>query len=548
LQGPEAHRHRRVTESFWPADESRPLLHWTLGQALREAAAAAPDRPALVEGLAGEARGRRWNFAELLAHSERVAAALATKFAPGERVAVWAPNIPEWELMLYGCAIAGLVLVTVNPAYKARELEYVLAKSGASGLFAMDAYRGYDCLDAIGSIRPGLPALREVVRIAEFGAFEQLADGASQDFPAVDPLDACVIMFTSGTTGAQKGVIFNHRGVINMSRFIAERGGLAEGGVFVNPMPMFHIGSLGHAGVGGVVRQATHVLACEWEPGLYMKLVAREAGTYSLLVPTMIEAVLAHPERGSHDLSTLKNLISGASVVEAGLVRRTFRELGCTICNTYGQTEMQGSVTAVHADDSDEDKATTIGQALPRMEVKIADPVTGAVLPIGAQGEIRVRGYQNMLGYFDMPEETSSTLTADGWLRSGDLGSMDERGYLKITGRIKDMIIRGGENVYPREIENLLLEHPRIANAAVIGIPDPFWGEQVGAVIQPKSAGDPPDPAELHRFCREHLASYKTPRFWYLATDLPRTETGKLQKFKLVDAVRQGELPLTAQT
>ena len=548
MQGPEAHRHRRITESFWPADESRPLLHWTLGRALREAAAAAPDRAALVEGLAGEARGRRWNFAELLAHSERVAAALTTRFAPGERVAVWAPNVPEWELMLYGCAIAGLVLVTVNPAYKARELEYVLAKSGASGLFAMDAYRGYDCLDAIEAIRPNLPALREMVRIAEFGAFEQLAGGAPQDFPVVDPLDACVIMFTSGTTGAQKGVIFNHRGVINMSRFIAERGGLAEGGVFVNPMPMFHIGSLGHAGVGGVVRKATHVLASEWESGLYMKLVAREGGTYSLLVPTMIEAVLAHPERGSHDLSTLKNLISGASVVEAGLVRRTLTELGCTICNTYGQTEMQGSVTAVYADDSDEDKATTIGQALPRMEVKIADPVTGAVLPVGAQGEIRVRGYQNMLGYFDMPEETSSTLTEDGWLRSGDLGSMDERGYLKITGRIKDMIIRGGENVYPREIENLLLEHPKIANAAVIGIPDPFWGEQVGAVIQPKAADNPPDPAELHRFCRAHLASYKTPRFWYFAADLPRTETGKLQKFKLVNAVRQGELQLTAQT
>ena len=260
-----------------------------------------------------------------------------------------------------------------------------------------------------------------------------------------------------------------------------------------------------------------------------------------MLVPTMIEAILSHPDRKTYKLDTLRNLTSGASVVEEQLIRRTWAELNCTISNIYGQTEMQGSVTGVHPDDSDEDKATTIGLALPHMEIKIADPLTGAVLPLGEQGEICVRGYQNMIGYFNMPTETAETITPDGWLRSGDLGAMDVRGFLKITGRIKDMIIRGGENIYPREIENLLLEHPGVAGVAVIGVPDPKWGEQVGVVVVP-AAGAAFEPAVLYAYCRERLAAYKAPRLWYRADAFPMTETGKLQKFRLVEAARSGAL------
>jgi len=347
-----------------------------------------------------------------------------------------------------------------------------------------------------------------------------------------------VIMFTSGTTGAQKGVMFHHKGVVNMAYFTQERGGLADGGVFINPMPMFHIGALGHAAVGAVMRRATHVLASEWSPELFMSLVEREGGTYSLLVPTMIEALLAHPQRGKYRLGTLKNLVSGAAVVEASLIRRTDAEMGCSIANIFGQTEMQGVVTGVFPDDSPQDQAETIGQPMPHVEVKIADPETGAILPLGQPGEICVRGYQTMVGYIGMPEETAKALTADGWLRSGDLGTMDERGFLRITGRIKDMIIRGGENVYPREIENLLREHPQVGDVAVVGVPDPYWGEQVGAVIVPRSAANPPDPAQLHAYCREQLAGYKTPRLWYFTDAFPVTETGKLQKFVLVNAIR----------
>lgn len=543
VEKPEQYRRVRLTESYWPADESRPLIETTLGDALRTAAAEFPNRCALVEGVQDSARRRRWTYSELLQSAEQVAAALLENFAPGERIAVWSANVPEWVLLLYGSALAGVVLVTVNPAYKSRELEYVLTNSGASGLFTMDEYRGVDSLAAVEGVRSRLPALRQVIRISQFDRFlEAAAATDARPFPRLSPSDRCIIMFTSGTTGAQKGVEFHHRGIVNVTNFTQERGGLAVGGVFVNPMPMFHIGALGHAGVGAVMRRATHVLASEWNRELFMDLVQSERGTYSLLVPTMIESILGSERRPDYDLSTLTNIVSGAAMVEASLIERTRTELGSTICNIYGQTEMQGVISAVHRDDSREEQATTIGQPMPRVEVKIADPQSGRVLPLGAQGEICVRGYQTMIGYFNMPAETAKTLEPDGWLHSGDLGTMDERGFLKITGRIKDLIKRGGEAIYPREIENLLLEHPKVASAAVVGIPDTYWGEQVAAVIIPKSPQDRPLPAELHDFCREHLASYKTPRIWCFTDVFAATETGKLQKFKLVESIVNGTL------
>jgi fatty-acyl-CoA synthase len=541
VKKPERYRHVRLTESYWPADESRPLLEATLGAALRSAAAECPDRCALVEGVADPALRRRWTYGELLQSAEQVAASLLQRFVPGERIAVWSANVPEWVLLLYGSALAGVVLVTVNPAYKSRELEYVLDKSGTSGLFTMDDYRGSDSLTIVEGVRSRLPALREVVRICDFERFLD-PTAPTRPLPQVAPSDRCIIMFTSGTTGAQKGVEFHHRGIVNVTNFTQERGGLALGGVFVNPMPMFHIGALGHAGVGAVMRRATHVLASEWNRELFMDLVQSERGTYSLLVPTMIEAILACEKTANYDLTSLTHIVSGAAMVEASLIERTRSELGSSICNIYGQTEMQGVISAVHGDDSPEDQAQTIGQPMPRVEVKIGDPQSGRVLPLGTPGEIYVRGYQTMIGYINMPAETAKTIEPDGWLHSGDLGTMDERGFLQITGRIKDLIKRGGEAIYPREIENLLLEHPQVASAAVVGIPDSYWGEQVVAVIIPKEPRCPPSPVELHDFCREHLASYKTPRIWCFTDAFDTTETGKLQKFKLVESILNGVL------
>ncbi|BCH23477.1 class I adenylate-forming enzyme family protein [Mesorhizobium sp. L-8-3] len=531
--------------SYWPATDDQPLRHVTLGDALRDAAEKVPERLALVEG--NRDVGRSWTYEQLLDVSLRTARALLARFRPGERVGFWAPNVPDWIPTLYGCAFAGITLVTVNPAYKRREMEYVLSKSRAAGVVHAGAYRGFDMAAAIAEAAPNLPGLREVIPVSDVEAF--LDEGSpSASLPPVSPDDPSVIMFTSGTTGAQKGVIFNHVGVANMTNFTQRRGGLKEGGVFVNPMPMFHIGSLGHAGIGSVMLNATHVLMPEWDAENYMAQVERHGGTFSLLVSTMIEQLLVHPARSSYDLSTLRNLTSGASVVEARLIRSTREQLGATISNIYGQTEMQGSVTGTCPDDCEEDLAATIGRPLPHMEVRIADPASGATVPLGEQGEIQTRGYQNMIGYFDMPDETARAILPDGWLRSGDLGSMDERGFLKITGRIKDMIIRGGENIYPREIELVLLEEKRLADVAVVGVPDPQWGEQVGAVLQPKDASDIPDIGELFARCRSELAHYKAPRLWFVMENLPRTETGKLQKFKLVDAICAGALLPYART
>jgi len=510
---------------------------------LRAAAHEFPDRLALVEGTADTSRRRRWTYAQLLQEAECVAGALLGRFEPGERVAVWASNIPEWELMLYGCALAGIILVTVNPAYKARELQYVLDNSGAAGLFTMEEYRGHDTFATASAVRTQLPALRELIPFSQFAEFLQ-ATKSRAALPSLKPLDACIIMFTSGTTGAQKGVVMHHRGIVNVTNFTQERGGLELGGVFVNPMPMFHIGALGHAAVGALMRRATHVLAPGWDAESFLQLVASERGTYSLLVPTMIESVLASTKRRDYDLSTLRHLVSGAAMVEADLILRTRSELGCSLCNIYGQTEMQGVISAVDPGDAIDDQAQTIGQPMPHVEVKIGDPDSGAVLPIGAAGEICIRGYQAMVGYFKMPEATAKTIDTEGWLHSGDLGSMDERGYLKITGRLRDLIKRGGESVYPREIELLLLEHPKVGAAAVVGIPDAHWGEQVAAVIIPKDPLEPPTPVELHEFCRAHLAAFKTPRSWGFATVFPATETGKLQKFKILQAIQSGELPM----
>ncbi|MGV0819059.1 class I adenylate-forming enzyme family protein [Martelella sp. AMO21009] len=538
------YRSRILETSHWPAWGGLDLQEITLGEALRRTAERAPDRIALIEGL--HEGGRRWSYAEMLRDAERMARALLQRFRPGERVAFWAHNLPEWLPVLYGCALAGLVLVTVNPAYRRRELHYVLAKSRAAGLFVNDSYRGHDLETTARKAAADLPDLREIIPLREVAAM--LAEGtAAAPLPQVAPRDPTVIMFTSGTTGAQKGVIFHHTGVANMTRFTQTRAGLREGGVFVNPMPMFHIGSLGHAGIGSVMLGATHVLMPEWEAEAYMRQVDRHRGTFSLLVPVMIEQVLAHPARGRYDLSSLTRLSSGASVVESRLIRETWDQLGATISNIYGQTEMQGSITGTHPDDSEEDMAETIGQPLPHMELRIADPVTGETLPIGEQGEIQTRGYQNMIGYFDMPEETAQTILPDGWLRSGDLGVMDARGFVRIIGRIKDMIIRGGENIYPREIELLLAEVPELASAAVVGVPDLRWGEQVGAVLVMRDPGAEPDVEALFALCRRELAHYKAPRLWYVARELPFTETGKLQKFRLVEMIGDGTLPLLRQ-
>ncbi|WHY89844.1 AMP-binding protein [Neobacillus cucumis] len=542
----EVYSQRRLTESYWPADTTQPLHDWTVAQILRDAAKEVPDRLALVEGTNDSSKSRRWTYAQLLADSERVANSLLKQFKPGEHIAVWAPNRVEWVLVEFGCAIAGLTIVTVNPAFKERELDYILRQSQAAAIFLAEEYRGHNLLETALQVQKKLPSLRKVIGFSEFDRFIKNGNDKSIPFPEVKAADPFVIMYTSGTTGNPKGAILHNKGITNSTKFMAERAGMEVGGVWVNAMPLVHMGGCGFAVLGTLQQRGTHVLVSGFEPELFLKLIEREKGTFALLVPTMVEAILNFPERNKYRLSTFKSLLSGASKVEPQLVRRVKNELGCNISIVCGQTEMHGGTTQTHLEDSPEDQAETIGQPYPQIEVKIVDPATGETLPLEKEGEICCRGYQTMIGYFNMSEETAATLKEDGWLYSGDIGTMDERGFIRIKGRLKDMIIRGGVNIYPTEIESLLREHPLIEDVAVVGVPDEYWGEQVSAVVILKSKENHPQTEELDEYCKTYMASYKRPRFWVFVDEFPTTPAGKIQKFKLREIAKSNTKPQDA--
>jgi fatty-acyl-CoA synthase len=532
-----------LTESYWPADTSSALLETTPTAMLRGAAAGVPDRIALVDADPEAPAARSWTYAELLDTAEQVAQALLRRFTPGDRVAIWAPNRPEWVLLQHGLSMAGLIMVTVNPAYRSQELAYVLGQSRAAGVFFSDEYRGFDMAGAVAEIRGRLPELREAISFSDWDAFVATAGtGPPAELPEITPDTPAQIQYTSGTTGFPKGALLHHRGVVNASAFVAERAGFREGGVWLNAMPMFHIGGVGQTELGTLSRRGTYVLLPQFEAGQVLAAIETYRASVFLAVPTMLLMMLEHPDLRRRDLSSLETLYSGATAVPAALVERVKATFDCRFGITFGQTELHGTIYQTHLEDPPELQAETVGRPMPQIEVKIADPETGAVLPVGASGEICARGYQTMLEYFEMPEPTAAALRPDGWLHTGDLGTMDERGYLRISGRLKDVIIRGGENIAAREIEELLVRHPSVAEVAVVGAPDEHWGETVVAVIRPAAGSSHPTPEELHSYCRASLAKYKTPAGWCFVEALPATATGKIQKYVLREQLESGAL------
>jgi fatty-acyl-CoA synthase len=528
------------TMSYWPAEPGE-IRDLTVCDTIRHAAATVPDRIALVDCVVDPAARRQWTYAGFLDESERVARALLARFSPGDRIAVWAPNSAEWIILQQSVALAGMVLVALNPSYRTRELQFVLRQSGAVALFCVDSYRDFEMRALVDDIRPCLPELREVWSLDQWDAF--LAGGdADRALPAVAPTDLIQIQYTSGTTGFPKGAMLHHKGLVNEATFVAERAGLADGGVYINAMPMYHIGGGAVTSFGAWAKRGTFVVLPGFEPGHLLEAFETYRGTHALVVPTMLISMLDHPDRSRRDLSSVQTILSGAASVPASLVRRTAELLGCQFSILFGQTETHGVICQTRVTDGPEDQADTVGQPLPQLEVKIADPETGEPAPIGEQGEICCRGYQNMIGYYGLQDETSATIDGDGWLHMGDMGEMDERGYLRITGRAKDMIIRGGLNLYPAEIEGALTDHPAIEVAAVIGVPDEVWGEQVGAVLRVRSGHRRPSVEELTAFLRGQLAAHKTPVFWAFRDELPMTATGKIQKFVLREDVVKGLL------
>jgi fatty-acyl-CoA synthase len=531
----------RVDRSHWvePADD--PPREDTVGAVLRAAAEAAPDTVALVEGVADPAVRRRWRYAELLAESELMARALLGRFEPGERVAVWAGNIPEWVILEMAAALAGLTLVTVNPALGAQEIRHVLGQSRSAGVFVQREYRGRILPRTLDDVRAHLPALREVMSFDDWAAF--LGSGsASERLPLVHAEDVAQIQYTSGTTGAPKGAMLRHRGITNNARLSYVRTfDMRPGEAFVNPMPLFHTAGCVQGTLCPLISLGTQVLMPGFEPGLQLALIESERAAQLCGVPTMMLAVLDHPALARTDLSSVRYAISGGATVPPELVRRVESTLGVPLSIIYAQTEASPCITLTRLDDAPLDRATTLGRPLPGTEVKIVEPGGGDPVAHGERGELCTRGFHVMAGYFDDPQQTAAAIDEDGWLRTGDLASMDERGYCRIEGRIKDVIIRGGENIYPREIEQVLLGHRAVAAVAVLGAPDRTWGEQVAAFVQFAPDVSVPGEDELFQYVRRYLAPHKTPRIWRFVDEFPMTPSGKIQKFALRDRLRLDE-------
>ena len=478
----------------------------------------------------------------MLTAAETVARALLRRFAPGEKVAVWSPISAEWVLLQHGVSLAGMVLVTVNPAYLAGELEHVLKASQAAGIFFTDVYRNTNMAVTVEEVRTRLPRMRETISFSDWSAFLSTSD-PTLPLPFVKSTDMVQIQFTSGTTGRPKRRMpassRDHqcralRG--DASRFFP------DGGAWLSAMPLFHVGGCAGSELGAFSARGTFVMQPAFNAGVMLELLESERVAHLHAVPTMLVALLDHPEFPEHDYSELRTVMSGGSQVPAELVARVKAAFGCKFTINFGQTELNGVISQTFPDDSPQLQATTVGQPTAKMDVKIADPETGAVRPLGKPGEVWARGYQTMLGYFNSPEDTGATVTSDGWLKTGDLATLDAFGYLRVVGRLKDSIIRGGENIYPREIEDVLDAHPSILSSCVVGVPDEKWGEIVAAAIQFRNGATRPAAGDLHAYCRSRLAAYKTPALWFYVDAFPSTGSGKVQKYRLREQIRSGEL------
>lgn len=525
-----------LTESLFPAQTTSPFQERTIYHLIKDQAETIGDKKALREVLDDASIGREWTYAELHADAEKLAKALSVRHPDGARVAIFAHNIPEWVLMELATAYAGLVLVTVNPSYGARELKYVLEQSKAEAIYFVESVRGHALRPIVEAACAEVPGVEHQILLTDheamFAGFE-----AGEVRPGGPDADV-QIQYTSGTTGFPKGALLHQKGLIQNGNDILARLKVGEGDRFVQHMPLFHTAGCAIQVLGGFSRGAEMMLISVFDPHAAIEVIARERANMIFGVPTMLVALLEIAENSGKDFSSVRTIMSGGSMVPPDLVKKSRKVFGTPILIIYGQTEASPGITSTWDTDADEDLFNTIGQPYPHMDVAILEPGSTKVLPLGEQGEICSRGYNVMTGYNDNPEATAATIDEEKWLRTGDLGRMDERGYVKITGRVKEMIIRGGENLFPAEIENALLEHPAIAEICVVGIPDDKWGELVACFM--RGTGEKPDPAQLKAFVRERLSPQKTPAFWVWVDEWPLTGSGKIQRFVLRDQFVDG--------
>jgi fatty-acyl-CoA synthase len=530
--------------SYRSGTSELPLLGETIGATLARTARAHPDRDALVDVPSG----RRWTYAQLDADVDRVARGLiATGLVKGDRVAVWAPNYPEWVLVQYATARVGVILVNVNPAYRSHELAYVLQQSGTRLLVSAVAHKTSDYRSMVEQVRGECAALERVVYIGD-DSWDQLVAGADSvpeqalaeraaELSFDDPIN---IQYTSGTTGFPKGATLSHHNILNNGLFVGELCGYTEADRVCVPVPFYHCFGMVMGNLGALTHAACVVIpAPSFEPVATLTAVAQERCTSLYGVPTMFIAELAEEGFADHDLSSLRTGIMAGSPCPVEVMKRVVTDMGMSeVTIAYGMTETSPVSTQTRADDELELRVSTVGRVHPHLEVKVVDPGTGLTVPVGTTGELCTRGYSVMLGYWEQPDKTAEAIDAAGWMHTGDLATMDEGGYLRIVGRIKDLVIRGGENIYPREIEEFLYTHPDVADVQVVGVPDPKYGEELLAAVRLRPGANVSE-EEVRDFCRGKIAHYKVPRYVRFVDEFPMTVTGKVQKYKMRESAVQ---------
>jgi fatty-acyl-CoA synthase len=522
--------------SYASGVSEQPLLGETIGANLERTVARVPDAEALVSCH----QQLRYTYAELNEAVDRLACGmLAAGLEQGDRIGVWSPNRAEWALTQFATAKLGVILVNINPAYRLSELEYALGHSGCRWIVAAPECKGSDFRQMVEAVSSSLPGLD---RALFFGTpeWEELAasavdpDALATRERLLDFDDPINIQYTSGTTGFPKGATLTHHNILNNGFLVAETCGYTEVDRVCVPVPLYHCFGMVMGNLGATTHGSCIVYPAEtFEPEATLTACAAERCTSLYGVPTMFIAQLDHPSFADHDLRSLRTGIMAGSPCPVEVMKRVSSQMGVDeITIAFGMTETSPVSTQVRRDDSLEHRCGTVGQVMPHTEIKIVEPETGRTQPRGEPGEFLARGYLVMRGYWNDPERTADAIDSSGWMHTGDLATIDEDGYVRVVGRIKDMIIRGGENVYPREIEEFLYTHPEIADVQVIGVPDERYGEELMAWVVRRSGASLSEDA-LKDFCRGQIAHYKVPRYVKFVEEFPMTVTGKVQKFKM---------------
>ena len=522
-----------MNRSFVHGVGTTPLKFQTIGEALDEAAAAWGDREALVV----RHQAVRWTYRELQERAEALAAGLLSLgLQPGDRVGIWAPNCSEWAVTQFATAKAGLILVNINPAYRVTELEFALNKVRCRALVTAASFKTSDYLAMLASLEGRLPHLEWKIRMGKertpgFLNLDDLYGGKASLPEGLQPDEPINIQFTSGTTGLPKGATLSHFNILNNGYFVARAMRLTERDRMCIPVPLYHCFGMVMGNLGCLTHGAAMVYPNDgFDPRLTLETVAKERCTVLYGVPTMFIAELEHPEFARFDLASLRTGIMAGAPCPIEVMKRVIRDMHMSeVTIAYGMTETSPVSFQSSVDDPIERRVSTVGRVHPHIQVKIVD-AQGRAVPRGTQGELCTRGYSVMKGYWDDPEKTREVLDDAGWMHTGDLATIDEEGYCNITGRLKDLVIRGGENISPREVEDFLYRHPKVQGVQVFGVPDPKYGEEVCAWIQLRP-GESATEDEIRDFCRGQIAHQKVPRYVRFVAEFPMTVTGKAQKF-----------------